>query len=169
MHPLYGISQLQVVEAEANYKAAKADNLPKFNLQGGLQKVNGNSGYVTYQAGVSIPFLSGTNKARIKTARIDKEIALVNSDFKKKEVVSKYTQSQENYQKWKTTWLFYKDEVLPLVKDQKAGALFAYKEGEIDYSAFTQLIKDAIQLEVEAETALTNYLESTFQLQYYKN
>ncbi|WP_179348801.1 CusA/CzcA family heavy metal efflux RND transporter [Winogradskyella pacifica] len=169
MHPLYGISQLQVAEAEANYKAAKADNLPKFNLQGGLQKVNGNSGYVTYQAGVSIPFLSGTNKARIKTARIDKEIALVNSDFKKKQVVSKYTQSQENYQKWKTTWLFYKDEVLPLVKDQKAGALFAYKEGEIDYSAFTQLIKDAIQLEVEAETALTNYLESTFQLQYYKN
>ncbi|MGY0392203.1 CusA/CzcA family heavy metal efflux RND transporter [Bizionia sp. KMM 8389] len=168
-HPSFSILELQVAEAEANYKAAKADNLPKINVQGGLQKVNGNSGFYTYQAGLSIPFLSGTNKARIKTARIDKEIAAVNTAFKKKEVVSKYVQSQENYQKWKTSWIFYKDEVLPLVKEQKTGALLAYKEGEIDYASFTQLIKDAIQSELDAEIALTNYLESTFQLQYFKN
>ena len=37
-HPLYNMSQNIVDEAEANYKAAKANNLPKFNLQGGLQK-----------------------------------------------------------------------------------------------------------------------------------
>src|SRR5690606_12193721 len=63
-HPLYSMSQNIVDEAEAKYKAAKADNLPKFNLQGGIQKVNGNSGFYTYQAGISIPFLSGTNKAQ---------------------------------------------------------------------------------------------------------
>ena len=83
-HPLYTMSQLQVDEAEANYRAAKAENLPKFNLQGGLQKVNGNSGFYTYQAGISIPFLSGTNKAQIRTAKIDKEIAETNMQFKKR-------------------------------------------------------------------------------------
>ena len=67
----------------------------------------------------------------------------------------------------KTSWLFYKNEVLPLIKEQKTGALFAYREGEIDYTAFTQLIKEAIQSELEAQTALANYLESTFQLQYF--
>ena len=84
-HPLYGLAQLQVSEAEATYKAAKADNLPKLNLQGGLQNVNGNSGFYTYQAGVSIPFLSGTNKAKVETAKIDKEIAETNIQFKKQE------------------------------------------------------------------------------------
>ena len=166
-HPLYGIAQLQVTEAEATYKAAKADNLPKLNLQGGLQNVNGNSGFYTYQAGVSIPFLSGTNKAKVKTAKIDKEIAETNIQFKKQEVQSKFIQSKENYQKWKTSWFFYKNEVLPLVKEQKVGALFAYKEGEIDYTGFTQLIKEAIQSELQAQEALINYLESTFQLQYF--
>ena len=166
-HPLYGIAQLQVTEAEATYKAAKADNLPKLNLQGGLQKVNGNSGFYTYQAGVSIPFLSGTNKAKVKTAKVDKEIADTNIQFKKQEIQSKFLQSKENYQKWKTSWLFYKNEVLPLVKEQKVGALFAYKEGEIDYTSFTQLIKEAIQSELEAQEALINYLESAFQLQYF--
>jgi len=166
-HPLNSIAQLQVTEAEATYKAAKADNLPKLNLQGGLQNVNGNSGFYTYQAGISIPFLSGTNKAKVKTAKIDKEIAETSIQFKKQDLQSKFIQSKENYQKWKTSWLFYKNEVLPLVKEQKVGALFAYKEGEVDYTGFTQLIKEAIQSEIEAQKALINYLESTFQLQYF--
>ena len=167
-HPLYGVSQLKIAEAEANYKAAKAENSPKFNLQGGLQKVNGSSGYYTYQAGISIPFLSGTTRKQIRTAKFNKEIAEVNMLFKQKEVQSKFNQAKENYQKWKTSWLFYKDEVLPLIKEQKTGALFAYKEGEIDYSAFTQLINQAIQSELEAQTALVNYLQSIFELQYFK-
>ncbi|APG65915.1 multidrug transporter AcrB [Tenacibaculum todarodis] len=166
-HPIYSIAQLQVAEAEATYKAAKANSLPKLNLQAGLQNVNGNTGFYTYQAGISIPFLSGTNKAKVKTAKIDTEIAEANIQFKKQEVQSKFKQSKENYQKWKKAWFFYKMEVLPLVKEQKLGALFAYKEGEIDYTRFTLLIKEAIQSEIEAQEALINYLESTFQLQYF--
>jgi cobalt-zinc-cadmium resistance protein CzcA len=166
-HPLYSMSKNIVDEAEAKYKAAKADNLPKFNLQGGLQRVNGNSGFYTYQAGISIPFLSGSNKAQIRSSKIDKEIAETNVAFKKQEVQSRFVQAKENYMKWKTSWEFYKDQVLPLTKEQKTGALLAYREGEIDYTAFTQLIKEAIQSELEAQTALVNYLESTFQLQYF--
>ena len=168
-HPLYNIAQIEIDEAEAKYKAAKAENLPKFNLQGGLQKVNGTSGFYTYQAGISIPFLSGATKANIRTAKIDKQIAEATIQFKQKEIDSKFLQAKENYLKWKTSWLFYKNEVLPLTKDQKTGALFAYKEGEIDYSTFTQLIKEAIQSEVDAQEALVDYLQSTFELQYFKN
>ncbi|MCA0933910.1 CusA/CzcA family heavy metal efflux RND transporter [Lutimonas saemankumensis] len=166
-HPLYTISQNLIDEAEANYKAARVKNVPKFNLQGGLQEVNGNSGFYTYQAGISIPFLSGTNKAQIRTARIDMEIAETSLLFKNQEVQSRFIQAKEKYKKWKVTWEFYKNEVLIVAKEQKMGALLAYKEGEIDYTTFTQLIKEAIQSELESQTALINYLESTFQLQYF--
>jgi cobalt-zinc-cadmium resistance protein CzcA len=166
-HPLYSISQNLIDEAEANYKAARLKNAPKFNLQGGLQEVIGNSGFYTYQAGISIPFLSGTNKAQIRTARIDREIAETSLLFKNKEVQSRFIQAKEKYNKWKVTWEFYKNEVLIVAKEQKMGALLAYKEGEIDYTTFTQLIKEAIQSELESQTALINYLESTFQLQYF--
>lgn len=167
-HPQFKISELRVSEAQADYKAAKAENLPKLNLKGGLQRVHGNSGFYTYQAGISIPFLSGATKAKIRTAKIDTQIAEATEDYKKKEIKSVFLQAKVNHRKWKDSWLFYKNEVLPLIKEQKTGALFAYKEGAIDYSAFTQLIKDAIQSEVEAQTALANYLQSTFELQYFK-
>ena len=168
IHPLYNIAQLQVSEAEADYKAAKAENLPKFNLQGGLQKVNGNSGFYTYQAGISIPFLSGATRAHIRTTKIDIEIAKANVQLKQREVQFKFMQAKENYQKYKRSWFFYKNEVLPLTKEQKTGALLAYKEGALDYTAFTQLIKEAIRSELEAEEAFINYLKSTFELQYFK-
>ena len=166
-HPLYSISENLLSEAEAKYKTAKNNNLPKFNLQGGIQKVDGNSGFYSYQAGISIPFLSGSNKVEIRTAKIDKEIVETNLQFKKQEVESRYIQSKENYKKWKSSWELYRDQVLPLTKEQKSGALLAYKEGEIDYTTFTQLIKEAIQSELEGQTALANYLESTFELQYF--
>ena len=166
-HPMVTVSQNQLNVAEAELRAAKADNLPKLNLQGGLQKVNGNSGFYTYQAGISIPFLSGSNKARIKSAKIDNAIAESNLLFKKQELQSQYAQAKENYLKWKLSWEFYKTQVLPLTKDQKSGALLAYKEGEIDYTTFTQLVKEAVQSELEAQNALINYLESAFQLQYF--
>ncbi|MDN3667357.1 CusA/CzcA family heavy metal efflux RND transporter [Algibacter miyuki] len=168
-HPIYNLAELQFSEAEASYKAKKANNLPKLNLQGGLQKVNGNSGFYTYQAGVSIPFLSGINKANVKTARIDKAIAESAMAFKKREVKSKYLQAKETYFKWQKAWLFYKNDVLPLTKSQKTGALFAYKEGELDYPGFTQLIKEAVQSELDAQKTFMNYLESRFELQYFNN
>ncbi len=167
-HPMITVSENQLNVAEAELRAAKADNLPKINFQGGLQKVNGNSGFYTYQAGVSVPFLSGSNKARIKSAKIDNAIAESNLLFKKQELQSQYAQAKENYLKRKTSWEFYKTQVLPLTIDQKSGALLAYKEGEIDYTTFTQLVKEAVQSELEAENALINYLESVFQVQYFK-
>ena len=168
-HLLYAMAELQVSEAEARYKVAKATMLPKFNLQGGLQNVQGNTGFYTYQAGISVPFLSGSAKAQLRSAKIDREISEANVQFRQQEIQSKYIQVKENHQQWKQSWLFYKNEVLPLTKSQRTGALFAYKEGEIDYTAFTQLINEAIQSELEAQKALINYLDSIFELQYFKN
>jgi len=47
--------------------------------------------------------------------------------------------------------------------------LLAYKEGALDYAAFTQIIRDAIQTEMDALDALDNYLEALFKLQYFQN
>ena len=160
-------SEQNIAIEDAKVAVLKTDLKPSFNIGYAAQNYYEGGNLYAVQAGVSIPFLSGTNKAKVKTAKIDKEIADTNIQFKKQEVQSKFLQSKENYQKWKTSWFFYKNEVLPLVKEQKLGALFAYKEGEVDYTGFTQLIKEAIQSEIEAQKALINYLESIFQLQYF--
>jgi len=72
------------------------------------------------------------------------------------------------YRKWSASWQFYRDKALPLAQEQRRGALLAYAEGAVDYAAFTQIIRDAINTETDALDALDNYLESVFELQYFK-
>ena len=168
-HPELSLSRKRIDEAQASYDAARANLLPQFNLQGGLQRVNGDSGFYTYQAGISIPLFSGLVRSRAKAAKLDAQIAETNAVFKQRELQSQYKQAQQNYVRWRETWLFYKTEALPLAIDQRKGALLAYKEGALDYAAFTQIIRDAIQTEMDALDALDNYLDALFDLQYFQN
>ena len=167
-HPEFQLSQNRIAQAEANYNAARSDLMPNFNLQGILQKVNGNSGFYSYQAGISIPLFSGTERSQAKAAKIDSEIAKANADYTKRQLQSEYHQAIQTHQKWEASWQFYKNKVLPLAYEQRKGALLTYKEGAVDYAAFTQIIRDAIQTEMDALDALDNYLKSVFELQYYK-
>ena len=167
-HPELELSQKRIDEAEASYKAARSDLLPNLNLQGGLQQVNGSSGFYTYQAGISVPLFSGTKHSQAKASKIDSEIAKTNADFVKRQLQSEYRQALQAYQKWEASWQFYKNRALLLAKEQRRGALVAYKEGAVDYAAFTQIIRDAIQTEMDALDALDNYLKSVFELQYFK-
>ncbi|WP_417290955.1 CusA/CzcA family heavy metal efflux RND transporter [Corallibacter sp.] len=167
-HPEYVLAESQQAEALESYKVAKANYLPKFNLQGGLQQVNGNSGFYSYQAGISIPLLSGTQKAKIKSARVNKEIAEIKTQYKQRELQALYQQTKRAYTTWKNSWEFYKASVLPYTKEQRKGALLAYKEGALNYTGFTQIMEDTLQSEVEAQQAFTQYMIYTFKLQYFK-
>ncbi|ADV50791.1 heavy metal efflux pump, CzcA family [Cellulophaga algicola DSM 14237] len=166
-HPEIVKSQLRVEEAHANYKVAKANLLPKFTIQGGLQKVNNVSGFYSYQAGISVPFFSGSDRSRIKASKIEEQIAQTEATFKNKQVKAAYAQAIQSYVKWKNAWLFYEQESLPLANEQRNGALLAYKEGAIEYTGFTLIIKDATAIEIEALEALDQYLIALFNLEYY--
>ncbi|MAD98858.1 MAG: CusA/CzcA family heavy metal efflux RND transporter [Flavobacteriaceae bacterium] len=167
-HPELELSQKRIDEAQASYQAERSDLLPNLNLQGGLQRVNGSSGFYTYQAGISLPLFSGTERSQAKAAKIQSEIAKANAAFVKRQLQSEYRQAVQAYQKWEASWQFYKDKALPLAEEQRQSALLAYKEGAVDYAAFTQIIRDAIQTEMDALNALDNYLKSVFELQYFK-
>jgi len=167
-HPELQLSQKRIKETEANNFAARSDLMPNFNLQGGLQKVNGSNGFYSYQAGISIPLFSGMVRSQAKASKIDNEIARANADFTQRQLQSQYQQAIQAHQKWEGSWHFYRDKALPLAQEQRKGALLAYKEGAVDYAAFTQIIRDAIQTEMDALDALDNYLKSVFELQYFK-
>ncbi len=168
-HPEVELLRKRKDETEATYDAVRAELLPKFNLQGGLQQVNGNSGFYSYQAGISVPLFSGKQRSEVKAAKIDTEIARASANFAQRQLQSEYRQAIQAYKKWKASWYFYRDKALPLAEDQRHGALLTYKEGAVDYAAFTQIIRDAIHTEMEALYVLDNYLTSVFELHYFKH
>ncbi|MEO2061031.1 MAG: CusA/CzcA family heavy metal efflux RND transporter [Mesonia sp.] len=168
-HPALQVAEQKLETSTANYRAAKADLLPKFNVQYGIQEVQNQSGFYTYQAGVSIPLFSGSEKTRVKTAQIQQQIAQNEADFIQQQLKINYQQSLQGFMKWKKSKDFYLQEALPLAQEQQNGALLAYKEGAIDYTAFTQMLRNSIETELAAIEAINNYLNAKFELTYFEN
>ena len=166
-HPALALSQLQISEAEADYKLARANLLPKLNVQGGLQRVSGNNSLYSYQLGLSVPLFSGSVKGKARTAKLKRDIAKENAVYDGIQFRSEYQQLYQRYLKWQKAWQFYENEALPLSREQQKGALLAYKEGAVNYTTFNQILRDAVQTELNAIDALNSYTASLFELQFY--
>ena len=54
-----------------------------------------------------------------------------------------------------------------MAREQQEGALFAYKEGAIDYVTFLQNMREAIRIEIDSWNAFGSYLDSRYQLEYF--
>ncbi|SHF74592.1 cobalt-zinc-cadmium resistance protein CzcA [Salegentibacter echinorum] len=166
-HPQLQVAQQELAVSKAKYSTEKADFLPDFNVQYGFQKKDGNTGFYSYQAGISIPILSGAAHGEVKAARIDRDIAREAAKFEEKRLASKFKTRLQNYKKWKASWEFYRDKVLPLLEEERQGSLLAFNEGAMEYVAFIQNLDNAVQAELKALTAYKNYQFALAEIQFY--
>ncbi|WBL22783.1 CusA/CzcA family heavy metal efflux RND transporter [Zunongwangia sp. HRR-M8] len=166
-HPYLDAAEQQKQVAEANFKKEKSAFLPTLNLQYGQQEVEGEDGYVMYQAGISIPFLSGKSYGNTKAAKIDAEIANRASNFAKQEFLMQRKQALQKYQSWKVSWEYYEQGALLIAEKQRKGTIIAYNEGALDYVAFIQNLEEALQTELDAIDAAREYVLAYAEMKFY--
>ncbi|SFN38212.1 CusA/CzcA family heavy metal efflux RND transporter [Salegentibacter flavus] len=166
-HPALEVSEQRVNVAKALTRERKSEFLPKFQGQYARQEINGQSGFFQYQIGIQIPLFFGPELGRTQEAQVNRKIAEQNFYQDKLELETAYKNMREEFIKWRNSWNYYKDEALPLAKEQQEGSVLAFKEGAIDYVTFLQNIRDAIRIEVNAWSAFNDYLDSRYQLEYY--
>lgn len=165
-HPAIDFAFRQKSLADQNMRTSRTALFPKLQLSYGAQEVQGQSGYFQYQAGISIPLIFNKEHGRIQSARISQKIAEQEYIQTQIEVSAAYNRATENYLKWKHTWNYYSTEALERAEEQRNGAWLAYREGEINYVAFLQNARDAMQLEIDAWNTFEKYLTSRFELEY---
>lgn len=166
-HPALALYQQEVEVAKAHYKSIRSEFLPKLSIQGGKQEVNDNGGFYSFQAGLSIPLLSGKSYAQAKAAQIETQIARQTAIYQSATLESNYRAALETYLKWEASWKFYQSNALPLAREQQKAALMAFNEGAIAYVQFTQLLDKVVELELDALDALENYLEARARLEFF--
>ncbi len=166
-HPLLRWYSQKVLLAQEQYRLAKTQFLPKFSLMYGTQKIGSQKGFYKYEIGVRIPLVFAAQSGRTKSANIARSIAKANLQQKSMEIQSQYEKLTEDYKKWQSTWHYYYREALPVAKEQRQGAMTAYQQGAIGYVGFLQNVRDAMQLEFDAQEAFARYLEARFRLEFF--
>lgn len=168
-HPELRLAQRSMNVANAEKKAAQAEMLPKLSMQYGSQTIDGQSGFYQFQFGLSLPVFSAPQRGRIQSAAIQSLIAQQEFKQKQLEVQTEQQSLLQEYKKWLASWQFYENEALPLAREQRQGAVISYREGAIDYTSFILNLKEAVQIEIDAQQTLDQYLSTKFRLEYYQN
>lgn len=166
-HPLLGFAHQKMEVADAEYSRMKANFLPTFNVEYGVQEIAGQDGFHSFQVGINIPLFFLPELGRSQSAKIQREIAEQNLLQAEMQLQSRYKQLVQEYEKWLYSWQYYKNEAIPLVQQQRKGAVIAFKAGAIDYVSFIQNISEAIEVEIDAWSALAKYMDASARLRYF--
>lgn len=166
-HPLLDYERRQVDIADARYGVAKSNFLPSFNVQYGFQEIAGQTGFYSFEIGVSVPLFFFSQQGHTQSAKIQRKIAEQDLHQRQIEIQSVYKSSLQEYRKWLYSWQYYQNEALPLAVEQRKGAVTAYQAGDIDYVTFIQNVRSAIEVEINSWNALANFLESKAHLTYF--
>lgn len=166
-HSLLQQATDQVKIADASVKLAKSAFLPSFQGLYGIQQIDGQSGFQTFQVGIRLPLFFGPEMGKAQAAKIRAQISQEHAAQQRISLMTDYQTVKSNYLKWQASWQYYQKEALPLAKKQQEAAVLSFQEGAIDYANFTQILQEAIQTELNAWRALEKYLDSQFELTYY--
>ena len=166
-HPLFRLWESDLSIAKASRKVSKSNYLPTLSAQYGFQKIAGVTGYNSYQLGLNIPLVFSKVSGESKASKINIEIIEQENKLKEFQLKNSFNMSLAKYKRLRLSWNYYKDEALPLAIEQRNGATLSYTEGEMDYTAFIQTIKNAIELEITTWNVLQNYVDSKINVSYF--
>ncbi len=164
--PLLKYYQTQINVAEAEWKTMRASYWPKFDVGYTFQSVDGQSGFYSWQAGISIPLLFFSQAGKTKAAKINYGIAGYNFDQKRLRLKAEYNQQMKRYLALDELINYYQKEALPLAREQIDAANLAYRLGGIDYIQFIQNVESAINTNREYLKQQTEYYVLSAQLKY---
>ena len=136
----------------------KSGFLPKLSAQYGFQEIGGQSGFNSYRIGVQFPLFFNKTKGKVKAASIQTQLIEEKNKVNQIQFKNTFNTILSEYNQLQKSWNYYRTEALPLAKEQRNGTTLSYKEGGMDYIAFLQNMKDAIQLEINTWNVLSQYL-----------
>ncbi len=166
-HPLTNYWEKELNVAKAQLKVSNSQFMPKLSAQYGFQRIGSQSGFESYQIGLRIPLVFNKAKGNSRASKINTDIIMQNNKVKEIQLKRMFNSKLTQFELTQNNWLYYKNEALPLAIELRNGSILAYREGAMDYIAFLQNMKNAIQLEIDTWKALQAYLKNKIQLNYY--
>ncbi|MEN7548587.1 CusA/CzcA family heavy metal efflux RND transporter [Rapidithrix thailandica] len=164
--PLLQPLQQQLKVSEQMVRVQKAQLLPKLSLQYGQQKIGGQTGFYSYQIGLSIPLWFSPQQGIIQAARIEQRRMEQELALRKTELNASYQQTQKEIEKTARTLDYYQQQVLPLAEQQIEAADKGYRFGELDYVAYIQTLDQAVNTKLEFLEYLLEYHQKINRLNF---
>lgn len=130
---------------------------------------NGSNRFNSVQVGIGIPIFAGAQKARISSARVNKQIAESNLALAVQNMTSAYRAADLQYQKYLRTVTYFEGKPLKNAELITHTANQQIAAGNINYLEWAQLVNQATAIKNDYLEAVRNLNEAVIQLNYFSN
>lgn len=168
-HPYIEYFKQNIAVSQSKLDMSYSELYPKISGNYAIQDIQGQSGFYSYQIGLSFPLIFNSVSADIGAAEQDFIIAKQTLEMKEIEFSANYKSQLLDMKKWESSFKYYKNEAMPLINDIKEKSFLRYQNGEIDYTDFVQSVREVIDIEANYIEAMKNYYNSYINLKYYTN
>ncbi|MGI4742671.1 MAG: CusA/CzcA family heavy metal efflux RND transporter [Janthinobacterium lividum] len=171
----------QVVERRAETRVARAAGLPEFTVGYFNQSIIGYqrldaAGTESYfgpgarfqgvQAGVAVPLLRGPQKARVRAARLQEQVAQAGYDRYRAEIAGQLDELLARRREQQQRLAYFEATALPQAAIITRLATIGYKAGETGYSEYLLNLERARRLRLDYLDALLQHNQTVIELEY---
>ncbi|MES2376743.1 MAG: CusA/CzcA family heavy metal efflux RND transporter [Bacteroidota bacterium] len=178
-NPLLAYQKQQILIADKNINLEKSRSGPDFTVGYfnqsiiGTQNVNGQDKYYGggnrfqgIQAGISVPLFFKPYAARIKAAKIDKQVSESQYNLYQTNLQSQYQQAYQDVVKNARSIEYYEKSALPNTNLILKQGQIAFQSGDIGYIEFAQALRTYSEIRFNYLQAINQYNQSVYTLQY---
>ena len=119
--------------------------------------------------GIGIPIFAGAQKARINSARVNKQIAESNFAVEVQNITSAYRAANLQYQKYLQTVSYFESKPLKNAELITNTANQQIAAGNINYLEWAQLVNQATTIKNDYLEAVRSLNQAVIQLNYFSN
>ncbi len=156
--------------AQIKFQVEKNKLLPDFDLElfQGKPDFASRERYWGFQIGVSVPLFFGTQKNKIKQARLQVQNVSQKIDYEQDKFKVKRIQLFNNINKYKARIESYKKKDRILAEQLLDMAQKSYRSGEIDFYQYLQSVQTAVDIELKFYDDLLAYNKAVILYRYYR-
>ncbi|MBN9385490.1 MAG: CusA/CzcA family heavy metal efflux RND transporter [Chitinophagaceae bacterium] len=168
-HPLLQYARGQVNMNTAAIEVERARGLPSFAIGGATQSLDHVTPFNMVTIGANIPLFNYGVKARVKAAKLGREMAETGTEKTRLELSTTYRQWWEQYIKATGQLEYYRKEGLASATLIMSAAGRSYRAGNIGYVEYVQNVKEAINIREGYLRTVNEYNQAVIQINYLLN
>lgn len=161
--------QQQIAVAKAKLRVEKSMLLPSINAGYALQKVNGQTGFHSFQIGIGIPLWFRPQQGRIQAAKTSLSIQQKQKEWRQLQRISNFKQLMKKFRLVNASLNYYETQGKQIADEILRSNDLAFRKGEIGYVEYLQNVNNAIDLKGDYLNYLNQYNEVVIEIKYLLN
>lgn len=177
--PLLALAKSQEEVANRQLKLEKRNGLPTFSVGASVQTVikgfnpynidrsaYGGGNFMGFSVGVNIPLAFGVQKAQVKAARKEVEMAQLNVRNQEYVLRKTYDAAYNNYVSAHKAYNYYQKIGVPQAREMERISKVSYEYGQIGYVELMQNLQSALEVWKDFADATRQYNKAIVELNY---